>query len=401
MIFINKLFFMSDILNEQLSRIKNLINFKIEDNGLVSEQPVDFTIRPKFWKGAKGIGSGGVRVRISRGKTKTIKRGEPGAYQEVSSDEYEVQTPKDQWDTFLANDGEMTKLMDETSLSIWNQLKSDEDDKGYAVIALEQFNDTYPKFKWTSVIVGNEETFEEQVIKGQEKVYPAVPIKFPNEISPSSNFFKDNYYQVTPLFVETVNTDIIQPLVAQMAELKPPAGKPKAFLDMIDVVSSCSTLPNGPSPDGKTYTFDELSKLRAQTAMNYIIDQLQKIGVLVNESTKKTMDYMGENGDGTSGPSWLKVPQAEKKAKRPEFEKYKKVDIELSVILNTNEEPIKETTPDEVIRIPKDNYMIEFSKPPKGSLRITLPKIKIRWKKRIRKRTRKVNFRTLECTFFD
>lgn len=393
---------MSEILKEQMDRIKNLINFKIEDNGeRISEQPVDFTVRPKFWKGAKGIGSGGVRVVISRGRARTIKRGEPGAYQEVSKDETEPQIPQEKWDEFLANDSQMTKLMSQESLSIWNTLKQDEDDKAYAVVSLEEFNRTYPKFKWTSVIVGNEETFDEQVIKGQKKVYPAVPIKFPNEISPSSNFFKDNYYEVTPLFVETVNTDIIQPLVAQMAELKPPAGKPKAYLEMIDVLSSCSTLPNGPSPDGKTYTFDQLSKLRAQTAMNYIIGELQKIGVLVNEETKKTMDYMGENGDGTSGPSWLKVPQNQKNAKRPEFEKYKKVDVELSIILNTNEEPDVETTPDQVIRIPKDNYMIEFSKPPKGGFYIHLPKIRMNWKRRIKKRMRKVNFRTLNCSFLD
>lgn len=393
---------MSDILEEQMDRIKNLINFKIEDNGdTISEQPKDFIIRPKFWKGAKGLGSGGLRVVISKGKTKTLKRGKPGAYQEISKNEGEPETPQENWDEFLSNDGQMTQLMSEDSLATWNTLKEDEDDKVYAVVSLEEFNRTFPKFKWTSVIVGNEQTFEEQVIKGQQKVYPAVPIKFPNEISPSSNFFQDNYYEVTPLFVETVNKDIIQPLVTQMGELKPPAGKPKAFLEMIDVVSSCSTLPNGPSPDGKTYTFDQLSKLRAETAMNYIIGQLQKIGVLVNDATKKTMDYMGENGDGTSGPSWLKVPQAEKKAKKPEFEKYKKVDIELSVVLNTSEEPQKDTTPDEVIRIQKDDYLIEFSKPPTGGISITLPKIRMNWKRRIRKRTRKVKFKMTDCFFFD
>lgn len=393
---------MSDILKEQMDRIKNLIDFKIEDNGnVVSEQPKDFTIRPKFWKNAKGFGSGGVRVRISKGKRLKLKSGKSGAFEEVEAENYTLKTPQENWDEFLANDQQMTKLMTEESLSNWNKLKQDEDDKIYAVASLERFNETFPTYKWDLVTVGLEEGFEEQIIKGEQKVYPAVPIKFPNELSPSSNFFKDNYYEVTPLFVETVNKDIIQPLVAQMATLKSPAGKPKGFLELIDVVSSCSTLPNGPSPDGKTYTFDELSKLRAETAMNYIIGELQKIGILVNDTTKKTMDYMGTNGDGTSGPSWLKVPQAEKNAKRPEFEKYKKVDIELSVILNYSEEPQVETTPDTTIRIPTDDYLVEFSKKPKKGIYIRLPKIRLNWKKRIKKRMRKVNFRTLKCTFLD
>lgn len=393
---------MSDILNEQLSRIKNLIDFKIKDNGdVVSEQNKDFVIRPKFWKNAKGFGSGGVRVRISKGKRLKLKSGDRGGYEEVGTEDYTVETPKENWDQFLSNDQQMTKLMTQSSLSNWNTLKKDEDDKAYAVASLERFNETYETYKWDLVTVGMEEGFEEQIIKGEQKVYPAVPIKFPNEISPSSNFFKDNYYEVTPLFVETVNKDIIQPLVAQMATLKAPAGKPKGFLELIDVVSSCSTLPNGPSPDGKTYTFDQLSKLRAETAMNYIIGELQKIGILVNDTTKKTIDYMGTNGDGTSGPSWLKVPQAEKKIKRPEFEKYKKVDIELSVILNYGEEPKVETTPDTVLRIPTDDYLVEFSRKSKKGRYIQLPKIRLNWKKRIKKRMRKVNFRTLNCSFLD
>jgi hypothetical protein len=391
---------MNKILNEEINRFKSLMGLNESESNL-SEQPTDFTIRPKFWKNAKGFGSGGVRVRISKGKRVTLKHGAPSKFQEVSGEDYEVVTPKEEWDAFLSNDGKMKKLMNQSSLSDWETLKNDEDDKQYAVIALEQFNDTYPTEKWTSVVVGMTEGFEKKVIPGEKIVYPAVPIKFPNEIAPSSNFFKDNYYEVTPLFVETVKKDIIDPLIQQMSELTPAQGTPKAFLQDIDVVSSCSTLPNGPSPDGKTYTFDQLSKLRAQTAMNYVIAQLQKIGVVVNETTTKEMSYLGENGDGTSGPSWLKVPQAEKKARRPEFDKYKMIDIELSIILNTGKEPGGDKTPDTILQIPTDDYTIEFSKPGKGSISFRLPKIRLNWKRRIKKRMRKHKFRTLDCPLFD
>lgn len=391
---------MSKVLNEEIQRYRSLMGISESEIDL-TEQPVDFTIRPKFWKGARGIGSGGVRVRISRGKRLKLRKGKSSKYQEVSGEDYQVVTPKEQWDTFLTNDSVMKKLMTPTSLKNWEILKKDEDDKQYAVIALEQFNDTYPTDKWESVTVELTEGIDEVVTKGEKKVHPAVPIRFPNDISPSSNFFKDNYYEITPLFVETVKKDIIDPLVELMSSLTPPEGKPKAFLQDIDVISSCSTLPNGQSPDGKTYTFDQLSKLRGETAMAYIIAQLQKIGVLVNETTTKELDYMGENKDGTSGPSWIKVPQAEKNAKRPEFNKYKKIDIELSIILNSNKGGFEETSPDVVTQIPTDDYIIEFRKPGKKSSSITLPKIQLSWKKRRKRHTRKHKFRTLDCFFFD
>jgi hypothetical protein len=113
------------------------------------------------------------------------------------------------------------------------------------------------------------------------------------------------------------------------------------------------------------------------------------------------MDYMGTNGDGTSGPSWNKVPQAEKKAKRPEFDKYKKIDVELSVIINTNDKDDTSETDPTVLTIPTDDYTIEFSKRGKKSWYIRLPKIKLSWKRKIKKRMRKINYRTLKCTFFD
>lgn len=391
---------MSKLLNEEIQRYKSLMGINESETDL-TEQPADFTIRPKFWKGAKGFGSGGVRVRISKGKRRTLVRGKSGSYQEVSGEDYEIVTPKEEWDTFLVNDTQMKKLMTDSSKSAWETLKKDEDDKQYAVIALEQFNDTYPTEKWETVTVGLTEGFENLVTKGKKKEYPAIPIRFPNELAPSSNFFKDNYYEITPLFVDTVKKDIIDPLLEQMSKLTPPQGKPKAFLEDIDVISSCSTLPNGPSPDGKTYTFDQLSKLRGQTAMDYIIAELQKIGVLVNETTTKELNYMGENGDGTSGPSWGKVPQAEKNAKRPEFNKYKKIDIELSVVLNNQTKPSDEYEPDVVTQIPTDDYTIEFSKPPRKGIHFRLPDIELSWRKRRKRKTRKHNFRKTDCFFFD
>lgn len=389
---------MSKSLNEEIKRFKSLMGINESKIDLIEQ--TDFTIKPKLGKNAKGFGSGGIRVRISKGKRKTLVKGKPSKYEEVSGEDYTIVTPQAEWDTFLTNDLQMKKLMGSKSLSNWEALKKDEDDKQYAVIALEQFNESYPVERWEIVTVGLTKDFEQIITQGKKILHPALPIRFPDVLPPSSNFFKDNYYEITPLFIEAVKTDIIDPLIEQMKELSPPNGKPIAFLEDIDVISSCSTLPNGPSPDGKTYTFEQLSKLRAQTAMNYIIGQLQKIGVVVNETTTKEINYMGENGDGTSGPSWTKVPQEEKKIKKPEFDKYKKIDIELSVVLNTNSDPTEESEPDTVLNIPTDDYTVEFSRPGRGSINYRLPKIKLSWKKRRKRSPRKHSFRTIDCPFF-
>jgi hypothetical protein len=73
----------------------------------------------------------------------------------------------------------------------------------------------------------------------------------------------------------------------------------------------------------------------------------------------------------------------------------------LSVIINTNDKDDTSETDPTVLTIPTDDYTIEFGKKGKDSWYIRLPKIKIRWKNRIKKRMRKVNFRTTLCTFLD
>ena len=63
---------------------------------------------------------------------------------------------------------------------------------------------------------------------------------FPADLETNANFFKDNYYEVTDLFKQTVKTDIVDPIVAQLAAIKEPGnGKSKAMLVTMDVVTSC------------------------------------------------------------------------------------------------------------------------------------------------------------------
>ena len=91
--------------------------------------------------------------------------------------------------------------------------------------------------------------------------------------------------------------------------------KSKGVLNGLKIKTSCSTLPNGPSTkspgaNGKVLSFLELSKNRNNAAKNYVIGELQKIGVTINpDQIKLTQTFEGSVGDGTTvtnGNVWKK-----------------------------------------------------------------------------------------------
>lgn len=343
-----------------------------------------------------------LKIQVQKGKRIHLKKGKGSKTDYVDFENYSTVTPENEWDSFLSKDKKIVSLMDESSSSNWSKLKSDATNKGYAVAALEKFNETYPTYKWEKVAVGQEDIIDTVTVEGEVKEYPTVPIKFPGDLSPSSNFFKDNYYELTDLFIQTVKTDILDPIVAQLNSLPDPGeGIPKAVLNSMDVLSSCSRLPNGQSPDGKTYSFIDLSRLRNQTATNYVITELRKIGVLVPDEFKPSQNWMGQNNDGTSGPEWdSKWTKEVKDSKRPEYEKYKYLDMDLEIIFNSKETPEPDETPDEVITIKTDLYDISFVSPGKKGISIRLPKIIMRIVGTKKRRSRKKP-RTTRCYFFD
>ena len=321
-----------------------------------------------------------LNIKIKKGKVRELGKGRPSKTDVVSFDSYVAKTPQDQWDTYLKNDATMVSLMNGQSKSFWSKLKQDATHKGYAVAALEEFNATYEQNKWETVIVGNKTTVDQVPIEGKEKKLPGVPLKFPSDLSPNSKFFVDNYYQLTDVFVQSVKQDIIDPIVKQMESLTPKEGEPKAFLDSMSVLSSCSTLPNGPSPDGKTYSFEDLSRLRNQTATNYVLDELRKIGVFIPETFKPQQNWKGTNTKlpGTSGPSWnSNWDKNIKTQKRPEYEQYKYLDMDLMVGFNTNKEPDPKPKEDDFIDVTSDMYNVKFLKPGRH-ITFQLPKIIMR-----------------------
>jgi len=340
-----------------------------------------------------------LKIRIKKGKRRTLIPGKPSKSDYVDFEDYSVETPEAEWDTFLSSDAKMVSLMDEESKTNWGKLKTDPNHKGYAVASLEEFNRTYPTDKWVTVNVGDESKIDTKTILGEEKVFPVTPIVFPADLGTNAKFFEDNEYEVTDLFKQTVKTDIVDPIVAQLAAIKEPGnGKSKAMLVTMDVVTSCSTLPNGQSPDGKTYSFKDLSSLRNETAKNYVLTQLKSIGVEIDSTAKISQESLGSNKDGTSGPAWdSKWSNNIKTQKRPEYEKYKYLDMDLEIVFNIAQDPKTVKDPDKILTIESDIYDVSFVAPGRKGITFRLPKIMINIVGRKRRKSKHKKYRTTLC----
>jgi len=237
-------------------------------------------------------------------------------------------TPQDQWESYVNGPDAQTmvSLMTPASVNIWEKIKQEQ--LPLAVASLESFNDTYSESKWNKVYCTKAGT-EKEVVPQEPKVYPSVPMTFPANSAPSSDFFVDNYYATTQLFKDQFKADVVDPVAQQAAAIPTPAdGKPKMYLKSLSIATSCSRIPNTKSPDGKTYTFEQLAKLRNDEALKYIKEQLSALGVYIDSNSVITQNSAGQNGDGTSGPDWK--PGAD----RAQYEQYKYLVANIDIILN-------------------------------------------------------------------
>ena len=295
------------------------------------------------------------RVNIIKSKTKDKKTLKQGNVQPELSEE--------QWEEFV-NGPEanvMVSLMTKTSRTKWEEIKKNQID--LAVVTIEDFNKTYPEKKWNKVTCSNAGERTEN-IKREPVLYPVAPMIFPSNSAPSSDFFVDNYYKTTPYFKEQFKVDITDPIASQLELIKNVGEKPKAYLKSLSIDTSASRLPNGKSPDGKTYTFEELSKLRNESALKYIKSQLSYLGVLIDSNTVITQNYKGQNGDGTSGPEWKRGNDKSK------YEKYKYLNVNLEVIINKPPSPGEDDGED---TLTTKLYKVTFQRRTKGiSIKIPL-----------------------------
>jgi hypothetical protein len=379
----------------------------------------------------------GKKIRRLGKKGITINIYKPGATEEMSSSkEYAVNTPEDEWDEMINNSRSsklMVKKMDSYSKEQWEILKKDEENKSFAVAAVEFFKRSNKKTKWKQITVGKDIEKVSEVIPNpdyEEKEPtkdPVEPIAFPLNGNPSQ-LFADNCTGVGDEVKKQMSL-LKEKLTSMMDEMEVPEGESKIKIDGLSFVASSSRFRNGKSSgcDASNLTWKQLSEKRLENLKNYIIDELSSIGVTINDFPgvyNESLNSDGSNGDGSSGPNpgyVHKSDPAYKNAKikekvdagekvgytiskdgkyssidssgsrenahktKSEYEKYKYV--KGAIYLRFNEGGVEGggELPDdenlEVITIETDttNYPITFYKPPKSfykNIKLKFPKIK-------------------------
>jgi len=164
---------------------------------------------------------------------------------------------------------------------------------------------------------------------GEDPIY----FKFPVEDNlTSKKYFVDNSWELDPVFVEQFRSTTLKNIKDKLATIP----NPKGLLNGITVKTSCSTLPNGKSPDGKVYSFADLSKLRNQSAKEFVVKELESIGVTILPNLKYTPNWEGNltgkylGASSNSGDIWGQ-PGASKDKMVYEEDKYLKIALDLVI----------------------------------------------------------------------
>jgi len=242
---------------------------------------------------------------------------------------------------------EMEKLMDTYSKRPWVRLK--ESSPKYAAAVVKKFEDTFdPESPWSRIVVKQLKSDKvtssgSQTIPGGEPTLDS--FKFPVTGPESGMFFVDNEWVLTNEFKNMFKVDVVDKILEKLKTTPNVVGKP--VLTNLSIETSCSTLPNGPSTkspgaSGQVLSFLDLSKNRNNAAKNYVISELQKIGVTINENQiNLSQKFEGGVGDGTTvtnGNVWKKKNTKTGKlssTNRRDYEQDKYLRIKLGVNINT------------------------------------------------------------------
>jgi hypothetical protein len=264
----------------------------------------------------------------------------------------------------------MMNKMDETSLNVFNQMS--QNNPLFYAYSLHKFDysvirantGAFSDYKKLGIIVDSAETVKmpppQQPTAPTEVIEPAVDIVSKRELV-QPNFFAYNEATLTPQFKAHIDENIISNLNQTKQLLQKHGGTNKGVLDSLTINASSSQLRNGESktvendvrncstspvtkkPFQACPTHLTLSKARAEAAKNYIVEELRKNGIEVDES-KIVLNYQGENGDGTSGPAFAQGdnPKDEK------FLKAQRVDVDAVIAIRTQEPAKAKITPPEI-----------------------------------------------------
>lgn len=157
--------------------------------------------------------------------------------------------------------------------------------------------------------------------------------KFPvNPDLESKKYFVDNDWRLDPEFTK----EFIDVTIKEIKDKITTTKNGKGVLNGITIATSCSTLPNGKSSDGKVYTFAELSQLRNKSAKDFILQELKKIGVTISPNLIYVSDWKGNltgkylGASSSKGDIWGKSGSSKNRADY-EQDKYLRINLDLTI----------------------------------------------------------------------
>lgn len=124
-------------------------------------------------------------------------------------------------------------------------------------------------------------------------------VEFPIDWNPDANvqLYVNNQWEVSPEFINSFNQNV----VSKITTLKERFPQIEISLLSLDVQTSASRYRN--TGQAAELSFQELSGYRNNSAKDYIIATLQENGVAGTDVVTPTQQYLGSNGDGTTGPN--------------------------------------------------------------------------------------------------
>jgi len=331
-------------------------------------------------------------------------------------------TPQAEWQEYYDkyNKKFVRRINTKGGKAIWEK-HWDVDDgkyKPFMIDALEEFN-VFRKKKGKVKIYVNDKP-KKEIIKGEIIPSPIVQYQFPVDGQPDAQYFVDNCYEILPSFVTQIDLLIAQ-VVKSAQGKKAPQGKKQFWLESLEIVSSCSAVPNGKTCGETTLstamTFPELAEARGNAAKEYLMEKLKGINCgigVYNDDGDETKITINSKGDGTlpgtSGPDWdpeyakyikpwkasgqktivsddnaeelkrNKVNVTEINSIFTQYEKAKKCVMGLGILVNTESEGDQEREPDEIIFT--DKLIVTMNIPGRSpkDIRIGWRWPKIRWR---------------------
>lgn len=228
-----------------------------------------------------------------------------------------VETPSNRMSTFQEREKQILKYMDDVSKSVAERAKEK----------------SYPFYVWVmtqkvgELLNGLQGKKNPTIVMDDIESVKKVPMPQPKVPMPSmlvddkqiplnskfkigSPILEESYKNDFPTFIQQAFAKAVEEYRSGYKDLEFPGA---VYVSGIKVTSSSSTIPHGKNmperyqnAEGSTEGFKNLSEDRGKALLNFILQFMESDKNIVTDNNTRVseIDFLGENGDGTSGPKW-------------------------------------------------------------------------------------------------